>query len=730
MPSATASVVRGLGGKQEEGEEDKAEASASGESHGDERDDRYIVLLAPPPPTPHAGDSEDKGAGLPGAGSSGTSAERLASERIFGESVDRLVSCIRPDDQSITQRTRIIGFLTKLILESFPAHHNIRIIPFGSVPLRCFLPAGDIDIGIFCLGEQMSYSWLYELQASLQHECERKQHLPGVAGDFKVTCVHTIEAEVRVCKCFVDGIEVDITLNVPSGVCTLGFLERIDVVIARKHLFKRSVLLIKAWCYYEARVLGGHNGLISTYALDIMVLFIINKFYKDIDGPLQVFKFFLWYYGNFDWGTYCLTLEGRQRLSMYPYWDADNVEDLESGGGLIGTQQMDELTRAYGYESRSIFHDEFPIRSFNIVDPLKKKNNVGRCISSSNARRIHNAFLFGYEKLEAVLARPGGIADAGVADAALKRLFSTTWRFCRTQLADFHLKTNSNEANEASSSPRGPTHPVHAHVAPGYFYMHAPCDSPVRSPRSPKPPSKKRWMWTGAGGRGAEMRRTPAGDEVDARSINTNGVVATVVGDDERNGARSGTTSSGSSTPRSRDSQAGSTPRSLLEGPEARMMQDMMECARYAFQVSESRRRTANAHMSSDGLEIDKRYPASPMSVRSDDGMSSTSRLLNAASVELTIPRFRSMSAAGDIREKFVRNRYHEQAIKLANDVLRSNPKLGSPKATAAAGGGFSPTFQQHSPTLAYGKKHRRNQRASSNGASPRDASPRDVLER
>lgn len=697
-------MSRVLRGKEAEEEEDKAHASSSGEAHDSDSDDSPIVLVLPPPPAPHADNCEDE------AGS-GTSAERLASERIFGESVDKLISCIRPDDQSITQRTRIIGFLTKLILESFPAHHNIRIIPFGSVPLRCFLPAGDIDIGIFCLGEQMSYSWLYKLQTALQYECERKQHLPGVAGDFKVTSVHTIEAEVRVCKCFVDRIEVDITLNVPSGVCTLGFLERLDVVIARKHLFKRSILLIKAWCYYEARVLGGHNGLISTYALDIMVLFIINKFFKAIDGPLQVLKFFLWYYGNFDWDTYCLTLEGRQRLSMYPYWDANNVEDLESGVGLIGVQQMDELTRVYAYESRSIFHEEFPIRSFNIVDPLKKKNNIGRCISSSNARRIRNAFLFGYDKLEAVLARPG-LTAASAADAALKRLFSTTWRFCRTQLVDFDLKSR-REASEATTLPRGHTPLVHAPGAPGYIsVVNGPCDSPVRSPRSPRPPSKKRWMWIGAGGRGAEMRRASAGDEVDARS---NGVVH-VAADDERNGARSGSTS-GSSTPRLRDSHAGSSTRSLLEGPEARMMQDMMDCARYAFQVSESRRGISNIHTSSDAPEVvDTRYPGSPMSTRSDDGMSSTNRLLNAASLEFTIPRFRSMSAASDARERIIRNQDHEQAIRLANDVLRSNPKLGGTSPKATGGGGFSsPKQQQYSPTTASssGKKHGRNHRAS-----------------
>lgn len=34
---------------------------------------------------------------------------------------------------------------------------------------------------------------------------------------------------------------------------------------------------VKAWCYYEARLLGAHHGLISTYALEAMVLAVFNK---------------------------------------------------------------------------------------------------------------------------------------------------------------------------------------------------------------------------------------------------------------------------------------------------------------------------------------------------------------------------------------------------------------------------------------------------------------------
>ena len=69
------------------------------------------------------------------------------------------------------------------------------------------------------------------------------------------------------------------------------FFAQIDQFINQNHLFKRSIILIKAWCYYESRILGAHHGLISTYALEILVLYIFHVFNKSFSGPLEVMKF-------------------------------------------------------------------------------------------------------------------------------------------------------------------------------------------------------------------------------------------------------------------------------------------------------------------------------------------------------------------------------------------------------------------------------------------------------
>lgn len=47
-------------------------------------------------------------------------------------------------------------------------------------------------------------------------------------------------------------------------------------------------MLIKAWCYNETCILGTHRGLISTYALEILVLYIFNIYHDSLNGPLAV----------------------------------------------------------------------------------------------------------------------------------------------------------------------------------------------------------------------------------------------------------------------------------------------------------------------------------------------------------------------------------------------------------------------------------------------------------
>jgi hypothetical protein len=61
-----------------------------------------------------------------------------------------------------------------------------------------------------------------------------------------------------------------------------------DQNFGKDHLFKRSIRLIKNWCYYESHILGAQHGLISTYAMETLVIYIFHTFHKFLDGSLVV----------------------------------------------------------------------------------------------------------------------------------------------------------------------------------------------------------------------------------------------------------------------------------------------------------------------------------------------------------------------------------------------------------------------------------------------------------
>ncbi|KAL6982233.1 hypothetical protein U1Q18_050740, partial [Sarracenia purpurea var. burkii] len=213
--------------------------------------------------------------------------------------------------------------------------------------------------------------------------------------------------QVKLVKCIVQNIVVDISFNQLGGLCTLCFLEQVDRLIGKDHLFKRSIILIKAWCYYESRILGAHHGLISTYALETLVLYIFHRFHSKLNGPLAVLYRFLDYFSKFDWDNYCVSLIGPVCISSLPDIMAEKPEN--NGIDLLLSHDfLRYCVDMFSVPSRGVDSNSrtFPQKHFNIVDPLKENNNLGRSVSKGNFFRIRSAFTYGAKKLGRILFQP------------------------------------------------------------------------------------------------------------------------------------------------------------------------------------------------------------------------------------------------------------------------------------------------------------------------------------
>ncbi|MBA0674885.1 hypothetical protein Goari_016454, partial [Gossypium aridum] len=223
-------------------------------------------------------------------------------------------------------------------------------------------------------------------------------------AEFRVKEVQYIQAEVKIIKCLVENIVVDISFNQLGGLCTLCFLEEVDLLINQNHLFKRSIILIKAWCYYESRILGAHHGLISTYALETLVLYIFHVYNKSFSGPLEVLYRFLEFFSKFDWENFCVSLWGPVPIRSLP--DISAEPPRKDGGELLLSKYfLDTCSSRYAVcqENQG---QPFTSKHFNVIDPLRLNNNLGRSVSKGNFFRIRSAFAFGAKKLARLLDCP------------------------------------------------------------------------------------------------------------------------------------------------------------------------------------------------------------------------------------------------------------------------------------------------------------------------------------
>ncbi|XP_042461862.1 uncharacterized protein LOC122045627 isoform X1 [Zingiber officinale] len=308
-----------------------------------------------------------------------------------------LIARIQPNPSSEERRNAVASYVQRLITECL----SCPVFTFGSVPLKTYLPDGDIDLTAFGDNENMKDTWAAAVCAVLEKE-EKNEN-----AEFQVKEIKYIQAEVKLIKCLVENIVVDISFNQVGGLCTLCFLEEMDKVIDRNHLFKRSIILIKAWCYYESRILGAHHGLISTYALETLVLYVFHVFNNSFLGPLEVLYRFLEFFSNFDWDNYCISLRGPVPIRFLP--DISAEPPRKDDGKLLFTKDfIDKSTAEYsvmpgGQENHS---QPFVSKHFNVIDPLRTNNNLGRSVSKGNFTRIRSAFAFGAKRLARLLDCP------------------------------------------------------------------------------------------------------------------------------------------------------------------------------------------------------------------------------------------------------------------------------------------------------------------------------------
>eukprot|EP00826_Nyctotherus_ovalis_P022588 TRINITY_DN1747_c0_g8_i1.p1 TRINITY_DN1747_c0_g8~~TRINITY_DN1747_c0_g8_i1.p1 ORF type:complete len:249 (-),score=22.06 TRINITY_DN1747_c0_g8_i1:430-1176(-) len=232
------------------------------------------------------------------------------SEALFAEDI---ISIVGPTCISNTFRRKLFECVRKcisIVLSTFP-NLSASICMYGSVPLHTFLNNSDIDITII-ISNPVSPALVEQVCAAIAALFkDLSASVPAITG------LHKIPAEVQVIKLQWLSVPIDITMQQHNACVAYRLLEYVNIVIDKGGIFKRAIVLIKAWCLYDAHVLGSQHGNLCSYAIEVMIMHVLNNYYAECLSALDVFKLFIKLFSSFNWAENILTIFGPISITEY-----------------------------------------------------------------------------------------------------------------------------------------------------------------------------------------------------------------------------------------------------------------------------------------------------------------------------------------------------------------------------------------------------------------------------
>lgn len=384
-----------------------------------------------------------------------------------------------PHEEQLEYRSSVIALL----------QHNIRLA-LGSAALdislqvlNCFLPDDPIKLSVILVktvNPSSDFSAVLEEQFKLLAESSLRRSIQlgggaggmgrgggavlGEEGSERAQSVHLIKG-VKVTKhnvgikliCSVDSyIDVEIVFNNRNDLCMLTFVEEVSLLVGKNNLFKRALMLIRTWWFYETAAYMGTSikHYLSDFSLCVMIIAIFNQFYKLIDTPVEALCLFLNTYADYDGHNYAITLQGIVPFQNGPLNNQPRLR-LSGGDFLIDNQILDKYSYMFrvghqlpqsreqlainnalisastkfcgnyasdsaeiyqvtlGLSRRAVDGNSKPIYSskiegftrstFNIVHPFTYSNMITVNLSHTRLTKLTRAFRLGKQNLAAVL---------------------------------------------------------------------------------------------------------------------------------------------------------------------------------------------------------------------------------------------------------------------------------------------------------------------------------------
>ena len=302
--------------------------------------------------TPSAVETVDKE--VPPPNSKYLPADLLPSQekaKFFDDAIADVIETLQPHESQLQYRASIVNSLKR--------HSRACLFSttfdIGVAGIRCFLPDDSTRLTVI-VAKMYLPNWHVTLSERLSFIAERGDPMDeDDHSEYDVQeqspVINHVLSNVNVTKqvtgkcsvnCIMDNMEVEIVVNCRLDQCLMAFVEEVAGLVGCDGLFKRSLILIRAWwCYETASYVGCPiRHYLSDWSVCIMVCAIFNLHHKKISSPFQALCLFLAEYSIYDGNVSAITIQG-----IAPFASSTGnspVLAAPKGGDLIGTPLLEK----------------------------------------------------------------------------------------------------------------------------------------------------------------------------------------------------------------------------------------------------------------------------------------------------------------------------------------------------------------------------------------------------
>ena len=327
-------------------------------------------------------------------------------ERAFAEYI---LNYSGPNKEQDEYREEKYNIIKNVILKSFQEEQDIKIkiFSFGSFPFKSYHRDSDIDMTIILIDKatnKLITSYSIELLTKVLNIIENslRQYF---SQNYNEEYLERIDADVRLIKCKFEGVSFDISIDNFVGLFKFIFMHNLETKYLDSYFYKRTLLLIKSWCYYEGNILGSNIGLLGSYALEVLVIYMFNNYKGKFNSELEAFFTFFNMISKINWENQIVTIYGIYDIATLSKYNL-NLENL-----LSSIEQDKEQKISYNEISDFVkqferFNDIEKVQNFNsnsktivlskynmyIIDPIYNTSNLGKSVNFHNSSRITELF--------------------------------------------------------------------------------------------------------------------------------------------------------------------------------------------------------------------------------------------------------------------------------------------------------------------------------------------------